>query len=621
MEPGELPADLTIAHADRVDVVVDEAPTRAPADVAAREREWSGESGRRACGDRASGDRAFEWLLAPVAPERFYARWWERRVGLVLRPQSREYYSGWFGRADIDRLLRAGVLHYGTNIDVVRYSAVDGGARETLNGEGVADSDTVWGAFNKGCSLQVLHPQRWSDQLWLLLGALEHHWQGNVGCNVYLTPAASQGFSPHYDDIDAFVLQIEGCKRWRCYRGVKEGDEGDDEDEEEERGEGEEEEGGEMEGDEGVLPRFSSRDFLQRELIEPPILDVVLQPGDLLYMPRGIVHQAEAVDDHHSLHLTISASQRNTMADFLHLALPRAIEVAAEEHVLLRHSLPRDLFDFMGVMHAPPQPDADSPPHLPADSDAASHTDPASFKSEEPADDPRRAAFLQRVQEAVRLVAACGPWDSAADQMASTFLRSRLPPFTASTLSSSGQVPQGGDKGGGGKGERGKVQRKSRVRVSVEGGCRLVVEDGVAVVYHMMDNRREAHNKGEGRDAEGEDQEEEDMDDGQEVRMAEGEEGVSTEQAQRKEGEEAVGCTGGEEEEDEEEERGEGRLEFELQWAELLEQLVQLNEATVVGPLIKRLSADWDGPAAAAAAGMLSVVQVLLDHGVLEIVM
>jgi len=35
---------------------------------------------------------------------------------------------------------------------------------------------------------------------------------------VYLTPPGSQGFSPHYDDIDAFVLQLEGSKRWRCYR-------------------------------------------------------------------------------------------------------------------------------------------------------------------------------------------------------------------------------------------------------------------------------------------------------------------------------------------------------------------------------------------------------------------
>ena len=33
----------------------------------------------------------------------------------------------------------------------------------------------------------------------------------------YLTPAGSQGFAPHYDDIDAFVLQLEGRKHWKVY--------------------------------------------------------------------------------------------------------------------------------------------------------------------------------------------------------------------------------------------------------------------------------------------------------------------------------------------------------------------------------------------------------------------
>ena len=33
----------------------------------------------------------------------------------------------------------------------------------------------------------------------------------------YLTPSNSQGFAPHYDDIEAFVLQLEGKKHWRLY--------------------------------------------------------------------------------------------------------------------------------------------------------------------------------------------------------------------------------------------------------------------------------------------------------------------------------------------------------------------------------------------------------------------
>lgn len=34
----------------------------------------------------------------------------------------------------------------------------------------------------------------------------------------YLTPSGTQGFAPHYDDIEAFVMQVEGKKRWRLYK-------------------------------------------------------------------------------------------------------------------------------------------------------------------------------------------------------------------------------------------------------------------------------------------------------------------------------------------------------------------------------------------------------------------
>ena len=34
----------------------------------------------------------------------------------------------------------------------------------------------------------------------------------------YLTPAGTQGFAPHYDDIEVFVIQLEGKKHWRLYK-------------------------------------------------------------------------------------------------------------------------------------------------------------------------------------------------------------------------------------------------------------------------------------------------------------------------------------------------------------------------------------------------------------------
>ena len=38
-----------------------------------------------------------------------------------------------------------------------------------------------------------------------------------VDCFSYLTPPGTQGFAPHYDDIEAFILQLEGKKHWKLY--------------------------------------------------------------------------------------------------------------------------------------------------------------------------------------------------------------------------------------------------------------------------------------------------------------------------------------------------------------------------------------------------------------------
>ena len=45
---------------------------------------------------------------------------------------------------------------------------------------------------------------------------------------------------------------------------------------------------------------------------DTPAVDVVLEAGDVLYLPRGVVHQALAQQEGHSLHLTFSTYQRHT---------------------------------------------------------------------------------------------------------------------------------------------------------------------------------------------------------------------------------------------------------------------------------------------------------------------
>ena len=149
-------------------------------------------------------ERFFSWLIAPMTPQDFFDDMHERRPFHVQRPHQAEYYNGWLGRKQIDALLRAGKLKYTEHVDVTSYTD---GERQTHNGEGVAPAAEVWSRFKAGCSIRLSWPQRHSDGVWAMVALLEEYFGCGGGCNAYLTPAHSQGFAPHFDDVDAFILQ------------------------------------------------------------------------------------------------------------------------------------------------------------------------------------------------------------------------------------------------------------------------------------------------------------------------------------------------------------------------------------------------------------------------------
>lgn len=134
----------------------------------------------------------------------------------ISRQQHQTYFDGLLTKSDIHQLLKTQQLQYDTNVDVTSYT---GGKRRNLNHNGkerstdepeVASAATVMRRFEReGCSVRILHPQRWVEPIYKLLSFLEDELRSPVGCNAYLTPPSSQGFAPHWDDIDAFVLQVE----------------------------------------------------------------------------------------------------------------------------------------------------------------------------------------------------------------------------------------------------------------------------------------------------------------------------------------------------------------------------------------------------------------------------
>ena len=252
------------------------------------------------------GKKYLEWIINPVTTEQFFADSWEQRP-LHIHRKDAKYYKDLFSTKELDRILRDQHVLYGKNLDVTSYTKKEG--RETHNPGGRVFPAVLWDYYNNGCSVRMLNPQTFSETVWKGCATLQEFFTSMVGANVYLTPPGTQGFAPHYDDVEVFMLQLEGKKRWRLY---------------------------EPRSSQEKLPRHSSGNFAQDE-IGRPCMDVVLEAGDLIYMPRGTIHQGTCFPDQHSLHITISCHQLNSFGDLLEKIVPAALKTAIEEDVEFRY--------------------------------------------------------------------------------------------------------------------------------------------------------------------------------------------------------------------------------------------------------------------------------------------
>ncbi|NWZ35949.1 RIOX1 oxygenase, partial [Brachypodius atriceps] len=373
----------------------------------------------------------FRWMLAPVAPAEFLGRHWER-APLLVRRGDPGYYAGLFSTADFDAALREGEIHFGTHLDVTSYAE---GMRETHNPSGRALPAVVWDFYQNGCSLRLLCPQAFSPTVWHFLSILQEQFGSMAGANTYLTPPGTQGFAPHYDDIEAFVLQLEGKKHWRVYKPRTDAE---------------------------VLPQFSSANLTQAELGEP-VLETVLEAGDLLYFPRGFIHQGDCLPDAHSLHITVSSYQRNSWGDFLEKLIPAALQMALEEDVEYRRGLPMDYLQYMGV----------------ANSDKV---------------DARRTAFVEKVQSLIKKLIDYAPIDAAVDQRAKSFLHDCLPPVL--TPSEKAQSVYGFParwQDGGPCNVDILITKDTQVRLLRHGIVRLCNEEAGVMLYYTTENSRVYH--------------------------------------------------------------------------------------------------------------------------------
>ncbi|MFI0212460.1 cupin domain-containing protein [Streptomyces diastaticus] len=132
-----------------------------------------------------------------------------------------------------------------------------------------------------GASLVVDQIDHLHEPIGDLADELARWLRHSIQVNAYASWTSREGFGTHWDDHDVVVLQIEGSKRWRLFGPTRQ------------------------------MPMY--RDVATPE--EPPaelVAELILQAGDILYLPRGWWHAVTADQGTHSLHLTCGISPPHT---------------------------------------------------------------------------------------------------------------------------------------------------------------------------------------------------------------------------------------------------------------------------------------------------------------------
>uniref|UniRef100_A0A8D2DN24 Bifunctional lysine-specific demethylase and histidyl-hydroxylase n=1 Tax=Sciurus vulgaris TaxID=55149 RepID=A0A8D2DN24_SCIVU len=187
------------------------------------------------------------------------------------------------------------------------------GKKKVLNKDGKAHFLQLRKDFDqKKATFQFHQPQRFKDELWQIQEKLECYVSSLVSYNVYITPGGSQGLPAHYDDVKVFILQLEGEKHCHlCPPTV-------------------------------ALAREYSMEAEAR--IGTPTHEFTLKPGELLYLPRGTIHQVDTLPGMgHSTHVTISTYQNNSWGDFLLDTISGLVFDTEKEDVALQSGIPWQL--------------------------------------------------------------------------------------------------------------------------------------------------------------------------------------------------------------------------------------------------------------------------------------
>jgi bifunctional lysine-specific demethylase and histidyl-hydroxylase MINA len=144
------------------------------------------------------------------------------------------------------------------------------------------DPDKVQEYLKRGATLIANDIDHLNRGMTAFAHAMEQELGGMVQGNLYLSSRRRQGFAAHFDTHDVYAVHVEGTKTWHVYEGRA--------------------------ADPIAHPMFRSYGREHHDKAKGNLLmDVHMEPGDLLYLPRGQYHDAIA-DEGGAVHVAFGVT-------------------------------------------------------------------------------------------------------------------------------------------------------------------------------------------------------------------------------------------------------------------------------------------------------------------------
>lgn len=210
-------------------------------------------------------------LIAPMDAAEFMSECWEKKPAIIRRNDPK-YYSDLLSLEAFDRAITTVSPQHPQCF--IANAAREVQAEEYTTGTSAIDPTRLYQQYADGGTIVYSQLETVYQPLADFCRSLEREVNTHFQCNIYCSPPNAQGFPTHYDSHDVFVLQIHGTKKWYLYNTPVD------------------------------LP-FRGQPFRRAETPKGEVTqEFELSPGDVVYIPRGVMHDAKTTDEA-TLHITV----------------------------------------------------------------------------------------------------------------------------------------------------------------------------------------------------------------------------------------------------------------------------------------------------------------------------